>query len=135
MAARALALMLLAGVPVAARAEMVSASLVDTVAPAGAAQDAQRQNETHPDRRAYRLSWGVRAIGADRLHNLGITGKGVTVAVIDSGRAGASSGLAHSISNASIDIIPARKSGSARAARSRHPFPLPASRPAIFPLP
>jgi subtilisin family serine protease len=112
MAARALALALLAGLPTATHAEMVAASLVDTLTPAGAAQDVQKHNEDRLDGRAYRLSWGVRAIGADRLHSLGITGKGVTVAVIDSGLAGASSGLAHSISNASIDIIPGRKDAS-----------------------
>jgi len=60
--------------------------------------------------RSYRLSWGVRAIGADKLHQAGITGKGVTVAVIDSGLGPDAAGLAKSLSNASIDIIPARKS-------------------------
>jgi subtilisin family serine protease len=63
-----------------------------------------------PTARSYRLSWGVRAIGADRLHQAGITGKGVTVAVIDSGLGADAAGLAKSLSNASIDIIPARKS-------------------------
>ena len=107
---KGVALALALSAPISVRAEMVSASLVDTpVMQAGAAQDTQKHNESSQDRRAYRLSWGVRAIGADRLHNLGITGKGVTVAVIDSGLAGASAGLAHSISNASIDIIPGRK--------------------------
>jgi subtilisin family serine protease len=67
--------------------------------------------------RSYRLSWGVRAIGADRLHQAGITGKGVTVAVIDSGLGPDAAGLAKSLSNASIDIIPARKS---RAQGDRH---------------
>jgi subtilisin family serine protease len=62
--------------------------------------------------RAYRLSWGVRAIGADRLHAMGFTGKGVTVAVIDSGLGHDAAGLAKNLSNASIDIIPARKAGS-----------------------
>ena len=65
-----------------------------------------------PAERAYRLSWGVRAIGADRLHALGLTGKGVTVAVIDSGLGHDAAGLAKNLSNASMDIIPARKSGS-----------------------
>jgi subtilisin family serine protease len=63
-----------------------------------------------PAARSYRLSWGVRAIGADRLHQAGITGKGVTVAVIDSGLGADAAGLAKNLSNASIDIIPARKS-------------------------
>jgi len=92
----------------AARAEMVPASLVDTLSPAGASQDTQKHNEDTLESRAYRLSWGVRAIGADRLHALGLTGKGVTVAVIDSGLGGAAPGLSNNISNASTDIIPGR---------------------------
>ena len=88
---------------------MVSASLIDTLAPAGAAQDTQKHNEDTQESRAYRLSWGVRAIGADKLHSQGITGKGVTVAVIDSGLTGAAPGLSQNISNASIDILPGRK--------------------------
>lgn len=70
------------------------------------------KSRPNPADRAYRLSWGVRAIGADRLHSLGFTGKGVTVAVIDSGLGRDAAGLARNLSNASIDIIPARKSGS-----------------------
>jgi subtilisin family serine protease len=93
----------------AAHAEMVSASLVDTLSPAGASQNTQKHNEDTEESRAYRLSWGVRAIGADRLHALGVTGKGVTVAVIDSGLGGAAPGLSQNISNASIDIIPGRR--------------------------
>lgn len=74
---------------------------------AGAKSDKAAQAATA---RSYRLSWGVRAIGADRLHQAGFTGKGVTVAVIDSGLGPDAAGLAKSLSNASIDIIPARKS-------------------------
>ena len=96
-------------IPAAVRAEMAPVALIDSLSPAGAAQDLQKTNEANRESRAYRLSWGVRAIGADRLHSLGVTGKGVTVAVIDSGLSGASAGLAHSISNASIDIVPGRK--------------------------
>lgn len=76
------------------------------------AQNAPAKSHTNPVERAYRLSWGVRAIGADRLHAAGVTGKGVTVAVIDSGLGADAKGLAKNLSNASIDIIPARKSGS-----------------------
>jgi subtilisin family serine protease len=101
-----LALNLMAGTT---HAEMVPASLIDTLSPAGAAQDTQKHNEDTQESRAYRLSWGVRAIGADKLHALGVTGKGVTVAVIDSGLGGAAPGLSQNISNASIDIIPGRK--------------------------
>jgi subtilisin family serine protease len=59
--------------------------------------------------RAYRLSWGVRAIGADKLHALGVTGKGVTVAVIDSGLGPDATALSKNLSNASVDIVPRRK--------------------------
>ncbi|MEI9889466.1 MAG: S8 family peptidase [Caulobacteraceae bacterium] len=54
----------------------------------------------------------MRAIGADKLHAQGLTGKGVTVAVIDSGLGPDAAGLAKNLSNASIDIIPGRKSAS-----------------------
>jgi subtilisin family serine protease len=101
-----LALAILAG---SAGAETVSASVSDGLAPAGAAQDTQKRNETSQEARAYRLSWGVRAIGADKLHALGVTGKGVTIAVIDSGLGKDAAALAHNLSNASIDIIPGRK--------------------------
>ena len=90
-------------------AEVASASVPGQVAPAGAAQDTQKHNEETTESRAYRLSWGVRAIGADKLHALGLTGKGVTVAVIDSGLGGDAAGLSRNISNASIDILPGRK--------------------------
>jgi subtilisin family serine protease len=73
-------------------------------------QPVSEKHRADPAERAYRLSWGVRAIGADRLHALGLTGKGVTVAVIDSGLGPAAAGLAKNLSNASMDIIPARKS-------------------------
>ena len=62
--------------------------------------------------RSYRLSWGVRAIGADRLHALGLTGRGVTIAVIDSGLGAAAAGLEKNLSNASVDILPRRRSDS-----------------------
>ncbi len=65
--------------------------------------------DEHGLTRSYRLSWGVRAIGADKLHKLGLTGKGVTVAVIDSGLGKDVAGLQRNISNASIDIVPRRK--------------------------
>lgn len=74
------------------------------------AQPVAAKSHADPAERAYRLSWGVRAIGADRLHALGLTGKGVTVAVIDSGLGPDAKGLAKNLSNASMDIIPARKS-------------------------
>lgn len=88
------------------------AAFADASAPGSASPGSSPQSSSSkdPGARSYRLSWGVRAIGADRLHQAGITGKGVTVAVIDSGLGADAAGLAKSLSNASIDIIPARKS-------------------------
>jgi subtilisin family serine protease len=81
-------------------------------APAGLSDDvAAAHGEPGAEGRAYSLSWGVRAIGADRLHHLGVTGKGVTVALIDSGLGPDAAGLSRNLSNASIDIIPRRRSG------------------------
>jgi subtilisin family serine protease len=76
------------------------------------ADSAPAKAQVDPAARSYRLSWGVRAIGADRLHAVGVTGKGVTVAVIDSGLGRDAAGLAKNLSNASIDIVPARKTAS-----------------------
>jgi subtilisin family serine protease len=73
-----------------------------------AAEPAQSGREGASER-AYRLSWGVRAIGADKLHRMGVTGKGVTVAVIDSGLGTDAQGLSKNLSNASADILPRRK--------------------------
>ena len=67
-----------------------------------------RSHQEPAQARAYRLSWGVRAIGADKLHALGVTGKGVTVAVIDSGLGPDASALSKNLSNASVDILPRR---------------------------
>ena len=74
------------------------------------ADSAPAANHDNTTDRVSRLSWSVRAIGADRLHALGLTGKGVTVAVIDSGLGRDAAGLAKNLSNASMDIIPGRKS-------------------------
>ena len=76
------------------------------------ADSAPAKAQADPAARSFRLSWGVRAIGADRLHAVGVTGKGVTVAVIDSGLGRDAAGLAKNLSNASIDIVPARKTAS-----------------------
>jgi subtilisin family serine protease len=104
------------GVAVAAGVSMAVAATTD----ANLHKDGVHKDDSHKDdgaSRTYKLSWGVRAIGADRLHALGVTGKGVTVAVIDSGLGPDAAGLAKNLSNASIDIIPARKS---KAPGDRH---------------
>ena len=80
------------------------------IALAGASAGHDSSSHDASGDRTYRLSWGVRAIGADKLHALGVTGRGVTVAVIDSGLGPDGAGLTKKLSNASIDILPARKS-------------------------
>lgn len=60
-----------------------------------------------------RPSWAVQAIGADRLHELGLSGKGVIVAVVDSGLGGDGPALEHNLSVASVDIVPRRMAGGA----------------------
>jgi subtilisin family serine protease len=57
----------------------------------------------------YRLSWGLQSIEADRAYARGITGAGVTVAMIDTGVASQRmNGLGH-LSPLSTDLIPDRK--------------------------
>ena len=75
---------------------------------------------------AYRRELGACApIGADRLHQVGITGRGVTVALIDSGLGADAVGLAKSLSNASIDTHRRRASRAPRATATPSTSPKP----------
>lgn len=56
----------------------------------------------------YRLSWGLAEIDADRAYARGITGAGVTVAMIDTGVASQRSNGLSSLSPLSTDLIPNR---------------------------
>jgi subtilisin family serine protease len=57
----------------------------------------------------YRLSWGVEASRADRAYRKGATGRGVVVAMIDTGLEPASAGLFTDLSPASIDLVSDRR--------------------------
>jgi subtilisin family serine protease len=53
----------------------------------------------------YRLSWGLGAIRADRAYARGLDGRGITVAMIDTGMTAASMGLFPNASPDSIDLV------------------------------
>jgi subtilisin family serine protease len=53
----------------------------------------------------YRKSWGLEAIGAQAAYRAGLTGRGVTVAVVDCGLANAQRELLRNVSRKSIDIV------------------------------
>ncbi|WP_233222048.1 S8/S53 family peptidase [Allosphingosinicella deserti] len=77
----------------------------------------------------YRLNWGVRAIRADRAYRKGATGKGVTIALLDTGIDGGPADLLANVSDRSIDVV----RGSPRPSDDRRPRPAdrkPARRPA-----
>lgn len=57
----------------------------------------------------YALSWGVGASGADRAYRQGATGKGIVVAMIDTGIAPSSTALFSHLSPASTDLVPDRR--------------------------
>ena len=57
----------------------------------------------------YRLSWGLQSIEADRAYARGITGAGVTVAMIDTGVASQRNSGLGSLSPLSTDLIANRK--------------------------
>jgi subtilisin family serine protease len=61
----------------------------------------------------YQRSWGLKAIGADQAYRHGVTGRGVTVAVIDTGVTAAQPEVLRNVSARSVDLIPNRRAGSA----------------------
>jgi subtilisin family serine protease len=63
----------------------------------------------------YRLSWGLGAIRADRAYAGGATGKGVTVAIVDTGVNGARQDVLTNLSPHSIDLVKKRVAGHANA--------------------
>jgi subtilisin family serine protease len=58
-----------------------------------------------PDTDEYRKSWGLHAIGAPAAYAAGLSGKGVTVAVVDCGLEGARRDVRRNVSDRSTDII------------------------------
>lgn len=57
----------------------------------------------------YRKSWGLEAIGARAAYDAGLTGKGVTVAILDCGVATAQTEVLRNVSRRSTDVVPGRK--------------------------
>ncbi len=57
----------------------------------------------------YRKSWGLEAIGARAAYDAGLTGKGVTVAILDCGIALAQRDVLKNVSRHSTDVVPGRK--------------------------
>jgi subtilisin family serine protease len=57
----------------------------------------------------YRKSWGLEAIGARAAYDAGLTGKGVTVAILDCGIALAQRDVLKNVSRRSTDVVAGRK--------------------------
>lgn len=72
----------------------------------GLAADA-RGPRTNSDE--WRKSWGLEAIGARAAYEAGLTGKGVTVAIVDCGIATAQREVLRNVSRRSTDVVPNRK--------------------------
>jgi subtilisin family serine protease len=72
----------------------------------GAAADA-RGPRTNSDE--YKKSWGLEAIGARAAYDAGLTGKGVTVAILDCGIARAQREVLKNVSRRSTDVVAGRK--------------------------
>lgn len=90
---------------------MLAAALMFTLTalqPASAASP-DKPPRPHPQSLEYRLSWGVKAVRATGAYRKGATGKGVVVAMIDTGIGPASAQLFSEVSPHSIDLVPKRQ--------------------------
>ena len=72
-------------------------------APAAAGAKGPRVNSDE-----YRKSWGLEAIGARVAYEAGLTGKGVTVALVDCGLSAAQRELMRNVSRQSRDVVEGR---------------------------
>jgi subtilisin family serine protease len=81
----------------------VLATLAVALAPAGAGARGPRVNSDE-----YKRSWGLEAIGARVAYDAGLTGKGVTVAIVDCGIAKAQREVLRNVSRRSTDVVPGR---------------------------
>ena len=79
------------------------AALAVVLAPAGAGARGPRLNSDE-----YKKSWGLEAIGARAAYQAGLTGKGVTVAIVDCGIAKAQREVLRNVSRHSTDVVPNR---------------------------
>jgi subtilisin family serine protease len=85
-------------------AGLAIAAVVAALAPAAAAARGPRVESDE-----YRRSWGLEAIGARAAYDAGLSGKGVTVAILDCGVAKAQREVLRNVSRRSIDVIPDRR--------------------------
>jgi subtilisin family serine protease len=76
------------------------AALAVALAPAGAGAKGPRPNSAE-----YKKSWGLEAIGARAAYANGLTGKGVTVAIVDCGLNNAQRDLMRNVSRKSRDVV------------------------------
>ncbi|MBL8770389.1 MAG: S8 family serine peptidase [Phenylobacterium sp.] len=86
-----------------ARGLALLAALLTAFAPAAAGARGPRVNSDE-----YRKSWGLEAIGARAAYEAGLTGKGVTVALVDCGLADAQRDLMRNVSRRSRDVVEGR---------------------------
>lgn len=73
------------------------------LAPSGAGARGPRINSDE-----YKKSWGLAAIGAHAAYDQGLTGKGVTVAIVDCGLNNAQRDLMRNVSRKSRDVVEGR---------------------------
>jgi subtilisin family serine protease len=71
--------------------------------------ETRREGPPRPGSVEYRLSWGVEASRARRAYSKGATGRGIIVAMIDTGLDAASAKLFGDLSPASIDLVANRE--------------------------
>jgi subtilisin family serine protease len=88
---------------------LLSALILTMIVPVSIAA-AAASDRVRPQRRSveYGLSWGVSASHADRAYSKGVTGRGVTVAMIDTGVGSAATQLFGHLAPASVDLVPGR---------------------------
>lgn len=78
-------------------------AMAAALAPAAAGAKGPRVNTDE-----YKKSWGLEAIGARAAYEAGLTGKGVTVALVDCGLADAQRELMRNVSRRSKDVVEGR---------------------------
>jgi subtilisin family serine protease len=76
---------------------LAAALMLLAAAPAAAAP--------RPNSDEYRKSWGLEAIGAAAAYRVGLTGRGITVAIVDCGLTNAQRELLRNVSKKSIDVV------------------------------
>jgi subtilisin family serine protease len=79
---------------------LLAAAAAVALAPASADARGPRVNSDE-----YKKSWGLEAIGARAAYNVGVTGKGVTVAIVDCGLNKAQRDLMRNVSRKSRDVV------------------------------